>query len=525
MFRRHLVNHPNQSFAARVISYIEDGARIGYSGLRSPRVRKNWPSAIAHQQAVTSVILDDVRRGRKLGPFTRPPFDTYVGSPMGAIPKKLSDQVRIVHDLSFPPGNSINSHIPDSLCTVRYMSLDDALARVHASGPGTLMAKLDLKDAYKHVGVHPDDWDLLGLTLSDQAGTSYYLDVTLPFGLASAPRIFTEVADALAFIMTQSGVSYCDHYLDDFFTLGPPNSHECASNMDLMLRACEDTGFEVSSSPSKVVRPTTCLEFLGLVIDSEAMEVRISEARREDLMAELTTFLALTRVRKRDLLSIIGKLTFASRVVRAGRTFLRGLIHASKATRHLHHHVHLPRASKLDLQWWLTFLPTWNGVALIPDPVSVSDIHLELATDASLYGLGAVMGADWWAINIATELPQLVGRPIAYLELYAVVTAFATFASRIRGKTVLLHCDNQNVVAAVNNGVSRDPELMSLVRALFYVCAHNSLVVTCVYIASRDNVAADALSRLDFDAFHRACPRAARFPTPPVPIAEVVALC
>ena len=144
---------------------------------------------------------------------------------MGAIPRKLSDRIRMIHDLSYPPGISVNDHIPDSLCYVKYLSLDSVIHNIVQSGPGTLLAKIDLKDAYKHVLVHPEDWHLLGLTLTHQGHTEYYVDITLPFGLSSAPRIFTEVADALAFGMRSQGATYVEHYLDDFITLGPPCSH------------------------------------------------------------------------------------------------------------------------------------------------------------------------------------------------------------------------------------------------------------------------------------------------------------
>ena len=64
-------------------------------------------------------------------------------------------------------------------------------------GPGALMAKLDLKSAYRMVSVHPNDQPLLciqwrGVTYCDQA---------LPFGLRSAPKLFTAVADGLAWAL------------------------------------------------------------------------------------------------------------------------------------------------------------------------------------------------------------------------------------------------------------------------------------------------------------------------------------
>ena len=58
------------------------------------------------------------------------------------------------------------------------------------AGQGAFMAKLDLEAAYRHVPVHPDDQGLLAV----KWGNEVYVDSVLPFGLRSAPKIFTAVA-------------------------------------------------------------------------------------------------------------------------------------------------------------------------------------------------------------------------------------------------------------------------------------------------------------------------------------------
>ena len=60
-----------------------------------------------------------------------------------------------------------------------------------------------------------------------------------PFGLRSAPKIFTAVADALDWCLWQSGVTHIDHYLDDYITMGAPATNECQYNLSLILDKCE----------------------------------------------------------------------------------------------------------------------------------------------------------------------------------------------------------------------------------------------------------------------------------------------
>ena len=86
-------------------------------------------------------------------------------------------------------------------------------------GRGALMAKFDVEAAYRNIPVHPYDRFLLGMKWRE----SYYVDLTLPFGLRSAPYIFNSVADMVEWILVHSyEVSDLLHYLDDFITAPQP---------------------------------------------------------------------------------------------------------------------------------------------------------------------------------------------------------------------------------------------------------------------------------------------------------------
>ena len=61
------------------------------------------------------------------------------------------------------------------------------------------------------VPVHPQDQHLLGV----QWEGAVYIDKVLPFGLRSAPKIFSAVADAVQWILSNNGIRKGLHYLDD----------------------------------------------------------------------------------------------------------------------------------------------------------------------------------------------------------------------------------------------------------------------------------------------------------------------
>ena len=138
-------------------------------------------------------------------------------------------------DLTHPKHHSINDGVPSSLCSIHYITIEDAVQKIMALGPGTMMAKIDIKSAFRLIPVHPTDRHLLGMRWKDYT----FVDTCLPFGLRSAPKLFNVLADLLTSVLTRQGVTFVLHYLDDFLTLGPPVSNICQQNLRKSVAAWE----------------------------------------------------------------------------------------------------------------------------------------------------------------------------------------------------------------------------------------------------------------------------------------------
>ena len=80
----------------------------------------------------------------------------------------------------------MNDGISRSLCSLQYVSIEDIVNKIEKMGRGALLAKVDLKEAYRMVSVHPQDRPLLGVEWEGRV----YVNTALPFGLWSAPKIF-----------------------------------------------------------------------------------------------------------------------------------------------------------------------------------------------------------------------------------------------------------------------------------------------------------------------------------------------
>ena len=307
-----LCHHPDKAFSSYILQGIESGFGIGFD--RSQALH-SAPFNLPSQNS--SVISDYLKREISLNRMWKyprhvsPPGIHF--SPIGVIPKKnRPGKWRLIVDLSSPRGFSINDGISSDLSTLSYTSVDHLASLVLSHG------KADIQEAYRMIPIHPDDQHLLGIRWNE----CVYIDRMLPFGLRSAPKIFTAVADALQWILNSLGVNHLLHYLDDFILVA--NSVDRAlSNRHILIRTFERLG--VPLEPSKLEGPSTCLSFLGIEVDTENLQLRLPTDKLDKLKSELSRCILRHSITKRELQGLVGLLQFATKVIRPGRPFLRRL--------------------------------------------------------------------------------------------------------------------------------------------------------------------------------------------------------
>ena len=95
-----------------------------------------------------------------------------------------------IYHLSASTNNSINDYIDLTTYSLQYSTIDDAIKICHEVGKGALLAKVDLKNAFRLCLVRPDDWRI-------HWWGKFNADKCLPLGLRSAPFLFNMVADSL----------------------------------------------------------------------------------------------------------------------------------------------------------------------------------------------------------------------------------------------------------------------------------------------------------------------------------------
>ena len=307
------------------------------------------------------------------------------------------------------------------------------------------------------------------------------LDTCLPFGLRSAPSILDNFASALHWILKHNYGATVLHYLDDFLLLGPPGLPTCQDSMSIMLQVCQELGMPVAMEKSE--GPATCLTFLGIELDSSLQQLRLTLTKLQDITSLTKSWLGKRSSTKRELLSLIGKLAFAAKVVPAGHLFLRHLIYLSTTARRLHYRIRLNTDARADVAWWDQFLPSWNGIAMFIAPDWRDADYINLYTDASgSLGFGAYFNGAWIRGHWQPH-QQPPACSIQWQELFAILAAALAWGQLLSEQRIRFHCDNLPIVLAWASQSSEHPGIMDLLRTLFLTAAQHSFTVSLAHLS------------------------------------------
>ena len=144
--------------------------------------------------------------------------------------------------------------------------MDHLSALILATERGAWLVKADIKEAHRAIPVHPEDQPLLGVSWN---GTTY-IDKVLPFGLRSAPKIFSAVADAIQWVLSRHGIPLSLHYLDDYI-LVTRDRQEAELQKSTLQSVFDSLG--VPLELSKLEGPSTCMTFLAIEVDSDSLQL------------------------------------------------------------------------------------------------------------------------------------------------------------------------------------------------------------------------------------------------------------
>lgn len=404
-------------------------------------------------------------------------------SALGAIPKKSSSRVRLIHDASRPRGEALND------CTTtdhfKYQSISDATEFIT---PNCFFAKVDLANAYRSVKVHPSNFKATGLKwrFEGMNHDTYMVDERLPFGAARSPGIFHRITQAVRVIMANRGYKTIVVYLDDFLIISETYD-ECLSALNELMRLLRELGFQLNYN--KVEGPKQQLVFLGILIDSINMTLSVPEQKLSELRNDLQCFLNRAKVTKRDIQQLVGKMNWIAQIIYGGRFHIRRLIDRSNSLEKQWYRTRVTKDMKLDVCWWLDFMKIFNGTM----PIVEFRPSTSLSIDACKVAAGAFYNGDFIYTPWSNKTASL---PINYLEVLSLEPAVQRWAHLWANKRVFVHCDNQAACAIIRKGSSKHPLVMQSLRRIFWSSAIYNFKLVPIYYPGKCNVLSDLVSRL-----------------------------
>ena len=144
-------------------------------------------------------------------------------------------------------------------------------------GAGCFLSKVDIECAFHIAPFHPDDWHLLGMKFNNQ----YYFDMRLSMGSRSSPYNFDTIGQALEFICKVNYlIQFVEHLLDDFLTVEPGS--EPPRTLQITIELLQALGIPLA--PEKIFGPTTCLDLLGITLDTILMKARLPQDKVSKLL-------------------------------------------------------------------------------------------------------------------------------------------------------------------------------------------------------------------------------------------------
>ena len=520
-----------------------EGFDIGYAGPKERRSQsKNLPFSVGTPIEMWNKIMKEVKLKRVAGPFETVPFDSYIQSPIGLVPK-AGNKTRLIFHLSYDftrdnePGvpNSVNACTPRELCSVKYNDFDVAihhcielseLAKLLKEGDKTIfLGKTDLTSAFRVLCMNLESFKWLIFKAKDPSDGrfKYFVDKCLPFRARISCSHYQRFSSSIRHILKnriQNIKSHIDdgfggktkeeidNYLDDFLFLAITKLL-CNQMIEQFLLLCQEINLPVAEE--KTQWADTIIIFLGILLDGSKLILSIPLEKQQKALRLLNELTGKRKITVKQLQVLCGYLNFLSKAIFSGRTFTRRIYakYSSMSNKlKQHHHITIDSELRFDCEIWRFFLENFQNKSVRRPMVDLRKLQsadqINFTSDASKnpkFGIGATFENYWlfaqWEIGYIKKFDP----SIEYLELLGVAAALLTWGHLLVNRRIIILCDNQAVIAMINNMSSSCKNCMYLIRLI----SLNNLIhcrrVFARFIPTKLNELSDSLSRMQFSRF------------------------
>ena len=366
-----------------------------------------------------------------------------------------------------------------------HFKIDDIRTALKLTFKNIFMAKIDLKNAYLTIPLHPDSYKYFSFIYNKK----FFEFLALPFGFSLAPYIFTKVLKVVASFLRAMGLSSV-FYLDDIICFGM-SKESCIFNVKQTLSLLIGLGWIINYDKCQLEPRNSC-QYLGFVINSRDMLLQLPEEKRFKLISLVDRFSKLNKCKIREFAHFIGCLVAACPALQYSWLYTKNFEREKFLALLFHDNNYdskmiLKSYLQEDFQWWKTNI--LKGI----QPILDSEFQLEIFSDASLTGWGAVCDGEkvsgfWKGCEYKLHINQL--------ELKAAFLGLKCFARNSTNCRILLRIDNTTAISYINRmGGIQYPILNKITREIWQWCEARKIGLFASYIKSAENIA-DKYSRV-----------------------------
>ena len=237
---------------SKIVDVVKNGYKLPLIDTPLSANFSNNKSALQNQNFVSESIASLIESGCVIETSSPP----KVVNPL-SVNINHNGKKRLILDLRY-----INKHLIRD-----YIKFQDWTAFEKYVSPGSFAYKFDLKQGYHHVDIFEEHQTHLGFSWVVNGVRKYFVFTVLPFGLSTAPGIFTKIIRPLVAHWHEKGIQICV-YLDD--GAGIENDlHKAKNHSEFVKKSPSSAGFIINTEksvwePLEKITWILTLSYLGL---------------------------------------------------------------------------------------------------------------------------------------------------------------------------------------------------------------------------------------------------------------------
>ena len=509
-FRKYLKEKPN---GHEDLEFILEGvpmhAEVGDGTIELCQKVANWCKSLRHAEMMLKKFCKEAAAGI-VKPVDEMP--TYIIN-LFCGPKKDDEDVwsglRLIRNGSYAIEGTfaLNDIIPPEKCSMKLPHMPEYVRQFMGMRWGAMR---DLKDAFRQMLLRVSERHLCGYSIFG----FWFVDTRAPYGVAPMAAHCQRFAETMIWIndykLPQRLRDQTRVHVDDF-SIAAKTKEDCLRIEEMLDHTFEELGVQVSKTKSIPATQGVRCHGVWFNLDfednpGEQQTVEIPKTKYDQFIEFLTIAIEHRLITIKAAESLCGKIMHYSLMKPVMKVMCWSMVHflyqfCKNNRRDPKRVIILPMRIVRALQF-VKSVGEYLRRATFNEVLGITPITISAASDACNES-GAFYIAGHW--NIHDYKGAHKKWHINCKEGHAVVMLLTRFGPELTGKRLLLHVDNQVIVACFAKKWSKSPKVMALIFEICALLIKFKMMLFIEWVASATNVVADALSRKDVPGCRKIC--------------------